>query len=123
MRYFPALSVSVLVLGLAGCGGGVQLPPVMPDQVVVFMPGSFPAEDYKALATIREEGPIDIPDKELIERAKARAAERGADALLIDSIRRTTEGQIETDLRQEQLKILMGRAVYYPAKHPELGNK
>ncbi len=123
MRYFPAFSVLVLVVGLAGCGGGVKLPPVEPDQVQVFMPGSFPQEDFRLMATIREEGPIDTPDRELIDRAKASAAQLGADALLIEAIRRSTEGQIEFDMEQEQLKILTGRAVYYPAKHPELGNK
>ncbi len=123
MRYFSALFAVLLGLGLSGCGPGVELPPVEPEAVEIFMPGSFPVEDYKVMARIREEVPLDTEDGALINQAKARAAEMGADAMLIDSIRRTTEGQIETDLRQEQLKILEARAVYFPSRHPELQNQ
>ncbi|UCF18549.1 MAG: hypothetical protein JSU87_11435 [Gemmatimonadota bacterium] len=120
MKYFPALLMTVLAAGLAACGGGVQLPAVAPEQVEIFMPGSLPLEEYETLATIQEQGPLGIADQELIDRARARAAERGADALLILEIRQTTEGAVEMNLAQEQLKILEGRAIYYPAKHPEL---
>lgn len=123
MRHHFALVAVVAWVGLAGCGPGVELPPVSPEEVDVFMPGLFPTESYKVLARITESMPLNTTDDEIIERAKAQAAEMGADALVIDSIRRTTEGGIETDLRQEQLKILEARAVYYPSQHPELSNK
>jgi hypothetical protein len=123
MRYFPALIAVAVVVGLAACGAGIKLPPVSPDQVEVFMPGSFPSEDYKVMLRIMESVPLSTSDSELVDRAKAKAAEVGADALLIDAIRRTTEGGIQTDLRQEELKIIEARAVYFPSKHPELSNK
>jgi hypothetical protein len=122
MKYFPAL-MAVAVLGAAACGPGVKLPPVSPEEVEVFMPGMLPREDYKVLARIMESRPLNTPDQEMIDLAKAKAAELGADALVIDAIRRTTEGGIQTDLRQEELKIIEARAVYYPSKHPELSEQ
>lgn len=123
MKYFPALSVMVLVAGLAGCGSGVQLPPVQPDDVEVFMPGSFPMEEYKIIARISESVDLNTPDSEVIDMAQERAAELGADALVITAIRRTSEGQIEMNLQQEQQKIIEALAVYYPSRHPELSSK
>ena len=120
MKHYPAVLMMALAAGVAACGSSVQLPAVSPEQVEIFMPGSYPSEDYETLATIEEEGPLDIADQELINRARAKAAEKGADALIIVGIRRTTEGQVEMNLAQEQLKILEGRAIYYPAQHPEL---
>ena len=123
MKYFPALFVTVLAAGLAGCGSGVQLPPVEPDQVEVFMPGSFPTEDIKVISRIEEAVDLSTPDREVIEIAKERAAQVGADAVVITSIRRTSEGQVELNLEQEQQKILEAMAVYFPSRHPELSNK
>lgn len=96
------------------------MPPVAPQDVQIFMPGTFPSESYKVMSRISESMPLNTPDNEIIDVARSAAAEVGADALLIDSIRRTTEGGIETDLRQEQLKIIEARAIYFPSRHPEL---
>lgn len=123
MRYLPATLGLMLAVGLAGCGAGVTLPPVAPDEVEIFMPGSFPTEDYKVLAPVEEEVPLNVPDQDLIDQARAKAASLGADALLISAIRRTTEGGVAIELGQEQQKRLEGLAVYYPGKHPELSNK
>jgi hypothetical protein len=120
MRHFSALIAVLALAGLWACGGGVTLPPVAPQDVEIFMPGSFPSESYKVMSRISESMPLNTADDEIIEVARVAAAEVGADALLIDSIRRTTEGGIETDLRQEQLKIIDARAIYYPSRHPEI---
>jgi hypothetical protein len=120
MKYFPALLAVVVGTGLMACGGGVTLPPVSPDDVEVFMPGSFPDEDCKVMKTIQEDASLNTPDAEMVELAKTSAAEVGADAVIIDAIRRTTEGGIETNLQQEQRKIIDARACYYPSRHPEL---
>ncbi|MBI4513343.1 MAG: hypothetical protein HY702_04455 [Gemmatimonadetes bacterium] len=85
----------------------------------VFFPGTMPTEAFKALGTFTEAVSLATPDEELIALARKRAAEMGADALIIRSIRRTTEGQVATDLQLEQRKILDAMAVYYPAKHPK----
>ncbi|UCC48357.1 MAG: hypothetical protein JSV41_12975 [Gemmatimonadota bacterium] len=120
MRYLTALVVAVLVAGAVGCGARVQLPPVAPEDVQVFMPGSYPDEEYKVLAQVNTQVPLSVSDSELIDRARAQAAEYGADALVVSGIRRTTEGEIELNLQQEQVKILQAIAVYYPSRHPEL---
>ncbi len=64
-----------------------------------------------------------MDDQELVDRAKRRAADLGADALIISSLRTTTEGQVETELSRQIEKILEGLAVYYPSEHPELEQK
>ncbi len=84
------------------------------------MVGAFPTEGYRVMARLAESMDLNTPDEEMIEVVKVKAAEMGADALIIDSLRRTTEGGVETDLRQEQRKIIEARAVYFPARHPEL---
>ena len=120
MRHFSALIAVCVLVGLWACGGGVTLPPVAPQDVEIFMPGAFPSESYKVMARLTESMPLNTSDDEIIEVARGAAAEVGADALLIDAIRRTTEGGIETDLRQEQLKIIEARAIYFPSRHPEI---
>jgi hypothetical protein len=120
MKYVPAVLAVALLTALAGCGGGVTLPAVAPEEVEIFMPGSFPTEDYKVLSRLEEDVPLSATDQELVDQARAKAASLGADALVIQGIRRTTEGGIELNLEQEQRKVLVGLAVYYPSKHPEL---
>lgn len=120
MKHLTALCAVVLTASVLACGGGVQLPPVQPQDVEVFMPGQPPSERYEVLARIQEDVSLDTPDQQLIDRAQAEAAELGADALVITAIRRTTEGQIETNLGQEQMKIIEALAVYFPSRHPEL---
>jgi len=120
MRYSTAFVVALLVAFVAACGAKVKLPPVAPEEVEVFLPGSYPAEDYKLLATVNTHVPLNISDSDLIERARAQAAEWGADALVISSIRRTTEGEVELNLQQQQVKLLEAIAIYFPSRHPEL---
>ena len=120
MKHLTALAAVVLSASLFACGGGVKLPPVEPQDVEVFMPGQPPGENYEVLGRLQEEVSLDTPDQRLIDRARAEAAEMGADALVITAIRRTTEGQIETNLGQEQMKIIEALAVYFPSRHPEL---
>ncbi len=120
MKHVPAVFAVALFTALAGCGSGVTLPAVAPEEVEIFMPGAFPVEDYKVLSRLEADVPLSASDQDLIDQARARAAGLGADALVIQSIRRTTEGGIELNLEQEQRKVLVGLAVYYPSKHPEL---
>ncbi len=120
MRHFLAWVAVAAVATTAACGSGVKLPPVSPQRVEVFMPSSMPDEQYKVLARIVESRPLTATDQEMIDLAREKAASYGADAVIIDAIRRTTEGGVQTDLQQEELKIVEARAIYYPARHPEL---
>lgn len=119
MKYYSASFGAVVMLILAGCGGGVSLPAVSPTDVEVFDVGWFPTEGYRVIARLTESMTLSTPDEEIIEVLKVKAAEMGADALIIDSIRPTTEGRVETDSHEEQQKIIEARAVYFPARHPE----
>jgi hypothetical protein len=121
MKYLTALFAAAVMVGLASCGSGVSLPPVSPDDVEVFMVGSFPMEGYRVMARLSETMHLNTPDEEIIEAVKVRAAEMGADALIIDSLRQITD-RIETDPSVEQhgTKIIEARAVYFPGRHPEL---
>lgn len=120
MRYLPHLLGLVFVATLAGCGSSVTLPPVKPENVDVFLPGSLPKEAYKVMSRFQITGELSTPDQELINRARARAAEKGADGVIITALRRTSEGGVELNLSQEQQKILEAQAVYYPSRHPDL---
>jgi len=123
MRHFAALCAVVMTAGVLACGAGVTLPPVAPEDVEVFYPGQLPTEEYEVMARIQEDEPLQTEDDVLVEAARAQAAQMGADALVITAIRRTTEGQIETDLGREQMKIIEALAVYFPSRHPELQNQ
>ena len=123
MRYLPHLLGLVFVATLAGCSSSVTLPPVKPENVDVFLPGSLPKEDYKVMSRFQITGELNTPDQELINRARAQAAEKGADGVIITALRRTSEGGVELNLSQEQQKILEAQAVYYPSRLPDLKNK
>lgn len=115
MRYV-SVPVAILALAVLAACGGLRLPPVATEDVEVFMPGAFPIESYKLLGRLSESMPPHTQDAELIAAVKAKAAEMGADALIIDAI----GPQIETERGQEALKVVKARAIYYPSRHPEL---
>lgn len=119
MKYLPA-AVAVLAVFAAGCASGVKLPPVEPQDVEVFLQGSYPTEEYKVMSTITEQVSLETDDRDLIEQARERAAKLGADALVVTSIRSTTEGGIDLDTAREAQKILEGLAIYYPSRHAEI---
>ncbi len=123
MKYFAALCAVVLV-GLAACSSTsskVTLPPVEPQNVEVFFPGDFPSEKYETLKSIQLEDMISVDDREMVTKARQMAADLGADALIIRSLRTTQSGAGLADANASRdKKILEALAVYYPAKHPEL---
>ena len=118
MRNVASFLTLALAVTLAGCSSMVSLPPVEPEAVEVFFPGSLPAEDYKQLARLTREFSIDSDDRDLIQEAQAWAAKLGADALIILAIRSNTEGTVSTDLDFEPKKIIEAQAVYFPSRHP-----
>lgn len=122
------MSALVRVASLAACSGFLwvgcasvpKLPPkASPQDVELYFPGTYPSEEFKAITTFSESGPLTASDEQLIAAARRRAARLGADALLIRSIRQTTEGTAATDLEREEEKILEAVAVYYPSRQPK----
>lgn len=121
MRYSATVCVVGFALTAMACGGmKVELPPVQPESVMLYYPGRMPDGNFKVLARLDETGPESMTDQELVDRVRARAADLGADALIIDTIRTTTEGQVNLDTNQPTEKIIEARAIYFPSKHPEL---
>ena len=121
MRYSATVCVVGLALTAMACGGTkVELPAVQPESVTLYYPGRMPDDNFKVLARLDETGPETMTDQELVDRVRARAADLGADALIIDTIRTTTEGQVNLDTNQPTEKIIEARAIYFPSKHPEL---
>jgi len=123
MRYFAALLGLAAVVAAVSCSSGVNLPPVSPEDVEVFLPGIPIADDYKVIARLEEAFSMDTDQEAMYARLKERAAELGADAVIVDRVRSTSEGGIETNLNQEQQRIIEARAVYFPSRHPELAEQ
>lgn len=120
---FRFCSVVTALALMAGCSSSVNLPPVEPEDVEVFLPGSQPQESYEVMTRFTVRVGLQDSDQMLIDGARARAAEMGADAVIVMSMRRTSEGGVDLDLSQEQEKILEALAVYFPSRHPELENQ
>ena len=123
MRYLPAL-FAMVPLVLAACSSGgpkVTLPPVEPQDVEIFFPGDFPEQDYRTLKLIEIQDMISADDREMVMKARQTAADLGADALIIRSLRTTTAGGGLADANASRdRKVLEALAVYYPSAHPEL---
>jgi len=122
MKYFAALLGLAVVVGLAACGSKVNLPPVSPEDVEVYLPGTLPTESFKVMSQFEEAFELNAPDTAVVNAAKEWAAEQGADAVLIDAIRRTTEGEVQYDITRPQEKIVIARSIYFPSRHPELAD-
>ncbi len=123
MRWLPLfLCVPVPAVVAAACSprASVSLTPVEPDQVEVYMASEAPSEEYKVIKRIEERAAPDIENRVLIERARARAAELGADALIIEEIRTTIVEAYRELGPVPSGKILKAVAIYFPSKHPEL---
>jgi hypothetical protein len=64
---------------------------------------------------------VSADERDMVTEARQQAADLGADALIIRSLRTTQSGGglAETNASRDR-KILEALAVYYPSRHPEL---
>ncbi len=96
MRNSLEFAAVVLVAVTVACGGGtnVTFPAVSPEDVEVIPQGQTPSQEFvrmKEITVTKEDTPTsDL----LIAEARAQAAAMGADALLIESIRRDPHDKI-----------------------------
>jgi hypothetical protein len=123
MKHVLALCALALIAGLVACSSAakVTLPAVEPSEVEVFMPEQYPDEDYKILKTVTITDIISADDRDMVVAAREQAAQLGADALLIKSLRMTSAGVgLEEANASRDQKILEALAVYFPSRHPEL---
>ena len=112
MRRVLALLAVVVVTGLVGsCGPKVTLPPVAPEDVEVLT--EEPEEEFEVIADIRQQAATDTPRRDVIAGAREKAAQYGADAMLIK------EWRVSASMSNPTVTLL-AQAIYYPSRHPEL---
>jgi hypothetical protein len=111
MKRFASLAVSLLLV--SGCAAAKLPPKASPEEVRVFMPntGIVPEEGYKVIGPVRADGPPATPDADIVAKMRANAAKLGADALIVNVIRRSTEGASGGGL--DERKIGEGLAIYW----------
>jgi len=132
MRFLPALVLASLV----ACSSSVELPPVSPANVQLFMPWVEPEESYKDLDQFIIDWPGARRESEAITKLHAQAAEVGADALLVDMIAygdatpcavRRHKGLYKEEewgsCGDPERTLVHARAIYFPSLHPELAEK
>jgi len=100
------------------CASAPALPPKSdPEQVRVFDArfNQVPDPGYRTIGPVKVERPLGTADADLIAALRAEAARLGADAVIVQRIRRTTEGEVTPDLTREERMIAEGVAIYWPA--------
>lgn len=113
----PALALATALVFAPGCASAPKLPPkASPEEVRVYDPsvGQFPPPNYKTIGPVRVERPLGTEQGELIQALRAEAARLGADAIIIQRIGRTTEGQADVDFTREERAVAEALAIYYP---------
>ena len=112
MRRNLALLAILLASGITACTGPkVTLAPVAPEDVEVIT--EEPEEAFEEISNIRQQAKMDTPRRDLIARAREKAALVGADALL------TKEYRISANSTNPTVTLL-ALAIYYVDRHPEL---
>lgn len=109
--------VPMIALGF-GCASTPELPPKAgPEEVTLYDPnvGQYPEEGYETIGPIEVERPLGTPVPELVMALRAEAAQLGADGVILQRIRQSTEGSMASDLSREEFIIARGLAIYYPA--------
>lgn len=121
-----SLAVLLVATAVAACAAGPKLPPKAgPEEVRLIDPqlGQEPDKGYKTIGPVRATAPLGTPISELTRLLRARAAELGADAVILQQVRRTTEGEVGITATREEELIAEGLAIYYPkpeaAKPPQ----
>lgn len=112
-----SLAVLLVVSTVAACAAGPKLPPKAgPEEVEFIDPqlGQEPDEGYKTIGPVRVSAALGTSPQELTRLLRARAAQLGADAVILQRVRRTTEGEIEPTAAREEEMIVEGLAIYYP---------
>jgi hypothetical protein len=110
----------VLAAILAGCAAATPRPPKAgPEEVRFYNPNAaqHPPAGYRTIGPIRVERPMGTADAELYLALRAEAARLGADAVILRSVRRSTEGDASMIGRDERV-IAEGIAVYWPDPQP-----
>lgn len=120
-RVITLVPLAALLLSVA-CASAPRLPPKdNPDDVQMYDPqsGNYPEPGYKTIGPVKVEMPLGTSTPDLLRGLRAEAAKLGADAVIIQRIRTSTQGQIGIDMNREERMIAEGLAVYYPRPETE----
>ncbi|MBI4410002.1 MAG: hypothetical protein HY561_09865 [Gemmatimonadetes bacterium] len=113
-----ASAILALAALAAACASAPKLAPKAgPEQVQLFDPevGQFPEPGYKTIGPVKARVPLGTPQAELLLALRAEAAKLGADAVVVQKIRRSTEGETGLSMEREEMMIAEGLAIYWPA--------
>ncbi len=110
------LFVAASLSALAACAGGPALPPKAgPEEVEVINQGQQPREGFRTLGPISVSRPMGTEVEDVIMEIRRQAARMGADAIVIQTIGRTSEDQ-SRNFEQDQQIIVTALAIYYPVE-------
>lgn len=111
-------AVLLLAVGLgAACATGPNLPPKSgPEEVRLINPqvGQQAEEGYRTIGPVTAEAPLGTSTQELMRLLRSRAAELGADAVILRNIRQSVEGDVSARSAEEERLIAEGMAIYWP---------
>ena len=105
----------VLMALIAGCASAPKLAPkASPEDVQVFYPNSGvnPPADYKVYGPLKIVRPLSTTDAAIVAELRAEAARVGADGIIIQQIRRGSEGSTSGNV-QDDRKIGEALAIYW----------
>jgi len=107
---------------LTACAGSVNLPPKAgPEEVRLINPrvGQAVPDGYRTIGPVTAELPLGTPNQQVMTALLTRAAQLGADAVILQSVGSSTEGQITGGVDREERIIVRGLAIYFPAPDPD----
>ena len=111
-----AVLTAVGVALLAACASAPARPPKAgPEEVDLYNPnaGQFPPEGYRTIGPVEAQLPLGSSTADLMVALRAEGARLGADAVILRSVRNSTEGTSGASSRDEMI-IAEGLAVYWP---------
>jgi uncharacterized protein YbjQ (UPF0145 family) len=106
----------LLALLVSACATGPRLAPKAgPEEVELIDPqlGQTAEAGYRTIGPVRVEQPLGTARADMLIALRAAAARLGADAVILQRVRSTTEGEVGLSGRQEML-IAEGLAIYWP---------
>ncbi|HLU24250.1 MAG TPA: hypothetical protein VKZ58_00895 [Longimicrobiales bacterium] len=115
-RVIALIPVAALLVS-AACASAPRLPPKeSPDEVQLYDPqaGHYPEPGYKTIGPVKVEMPLGTSVPDLLLKLREEAAKLGADAVILQRVRTSTEGAVTFDMNRQDLMIAEGLAIYYP---------
>ncbi|HSM36033.1 MAG TPA: hypothetical protein VK837_06480 [Longimicrobiales bacterium] len=121
MRRAVACALGMTIF--AACASAPSLPAKAgPEEVDFYNPdaGMNPPAGYESIAPIQVEVDQGTPNADIYMRLRAEAAKLGADAVILQDMRSSTGGSVNTDMNRAEKIIARALAVYWPGGKPDM---